>query len=389
MSQLQEILQQLTEKYPLRVIISKPKMKSQPCRKIDIHRYPTGYQAERQVGKQMFHDNFPHDGLLEYLSARVPEEYRQINGFTTEQEWIISVTKKGEAFLTRKKLQAAVKVRETHNREKHYILREGETIPPLIDMGVFTKEGKIVASMQDKFRQINRFIEAVDDLISKTACTKLHVIDFGCGKGYLTFLLYYYLTEVKKISAHVVGIDLKADVMENCRKTAARYGYDGMEFLCQDIRTYQPDFTPDVIVSLHACDIATDFVLYHAIQWGARMIFSMPCCQHELNGQMQSEEFSILTRYGLLQERAAALYTDAIRANLLSYSGYRVQVMEIVNPVDTPKNIMLRAEKANIPHKSREKALQEVENLQNAFHLSNTLYRLLMEKSSEEEKVSS
>lgn len=186
-----------------------------------------------------------------------------------------------------------------------------------------------------------------------------------------------------------MGIDLKADVMENCRKTAARYGYDGMEFLCQDIRTYQPDFIPDVIVSLHACDIATDFVLYHAVQWGARMIFSMPCCQHELNSQMQSEEFSLLTRYGLLQERAAALYTDAIRANLLAYSGYRVQVMEIVNPVDTPKNIMLRAEKGKHPSQEPRKALKEVESLQKAFSLSNTFYRLLMEKPAEEEKTSS
>lgn len=330
----------------------------------------------------MFHDNIPFSGLVEYICTKVPEEYRQVNAFTQSQEWMLSVTKKGEAFVTKKKLQAPVKVRQTHNREKNYILREGEPIAPLVDMGVFTQEGKVVASMQDKFRQINRFIEAVDDLVSKTQATRLHVIDFGCGKGYLTFLLYYYLTQVKKLEAHVVGIDLKADVMEHCQKTAAKYGYDGMEFLCQDIRTYQPDFTPDIIVSLHACDIATDFVLYHAVKWGAKMIFSMPCCQHELNGQMNSEEFGILTRYGLLQERAAALFTDAIRGNLLTASGYRVQIMEIVNPVDTPKNIMIRAEKGGVSPAAREKAMAEVERLQNAFHLSNTMYRLLQGKES-------
>ena len=167
--------------------------------------------------------------------------------------------------------------------------------------------------------------------------------------------------------------------MEHCRQTAEKFRYDGMEFLCQDIRTYQPDFTPDIIVSLHACDIATDFVLYHAVKWGAKMIFSMPCCQHELNGQMESNEFAILTRYGLLQERAAALFTDAIRANLLTASGYRVQVMEVVNPVDTPKNIMIRAEKTNVSQTARTKAREEAERLQNAFHLSNTMYRLLFE----------
>lgn len=379
MSQLQEILEALTAAEPVRVILSKPKQKSQPCRKVDIHRLEQGYQAERQVGKQMFHDNFSPEELHGYLDKRVPEEYRQINAFTQSQEWMVSITKKGEAFLTRKKLAAPVKVRQSHNREKQYILREGNPIPPLVEMGVFTAEGKVVASMQDKFRQINRFIESIDDLVSKTGRTKLHVIDFGCGKGYLTFLLYYYLTQVKNLEAHVVGIDLKADVMEHCRQTAEKFGYDGMEFLCQDIRTYQPDFTPDIIVSLHACDIATDFVLYHAVKWGAKMIFSMPCCQHELNGQMESDEFAILTRYGLLQERAAALFTDAIRANLLTASGYRVQVMEVVNPVDTPKNIMIRAEKTNVSQTARTKAREEAERLQNAFHLSNTMYRLLFE----------
>ena len=377
MSDLQSGLAAIVQKEPVRVILSKPCQKSQPCRKIDIHRYSDIYQAERQIGKQMFHENLQPQELEAYLAARVPSEYRQINAFTKTHEWMVSITKKGEAVVTRKKLQTAVKVRESHNREKNYILREGEPIPPLVDMGIFTKEGKIVASMHDKFRQINRFIEAVDDLVSKTSCTQLHVIDFGCGKGYLTFLLYYYLTQVRGISTHMVGIDLKADVMEHCRKTAAKYGYDGMEFLCQDIRTYQPDFTPDIVVSLHACDIATDYVLYHAVQWGAKMIFSMRCCQHELNAQMQSEEFALLTRYGLLQERAAALFTDAIRANLLTASGYRVQVMEIVNPVDTPKNIMIRAEKAGVPAASRKKAKEEVERLQKEFHLSNTMYRLL------------
>ena len=380
MDKIKAAMEELAGQEPVRVILSKPKMKSNECKKVDIHRYRDFYQAERQVGKQMFHDNVPFSGLAQYICAKVPEEYRQINAFTQSQEWMVSVTKKGEPFVTKKKLKTPVKVRETHNREKNYILREGEPIPPLVDMGVFTNEGKVVASMQDKFRQINRFIEAVDDLVSKTHATQLHVIDFGCGKGYLTFLLYYYLTQVKKLEAHVVGIDLKAEVMEHCQKTAAKYGYDGMEFLCQDIRTYQPDFTPDIIVSLHACDIATDFVLYHAVKWGAKMIFSMPCCQHELNGQMESEEFAILTRYGLLQERAAALFTDAIRGNLLTVSGYRVQIMEIVNPVDTPKNIMIRAEKGGISSAAREKAMAEVERLQNTFHLSNTMYRLLQGK---------
>lgn len=379
MKELSAYIESLMQEHPVRVIVSKPAQKSNECKKVDIHRYTKFYQMERRIGKQMFHENVSPEALGEALLKLVPGEYRQINAFTQTHEWMISITKKGDALCSKKKTQTTVQVRESHNREKQYLIREGQVIPPLVDMGIFTKEGKVVASMQDKFRQINRFIEAIHDLVSKTGCTHLNVIDFGCGKGYLTFLLYYYLVEIQKIPTRLVGIDLKQDVMEHCQQTAKKYGYDGMEFICQDIRTYQPDFVPDIIVSLHACDIATDYVLYHAVQWGAKMIFSMPCCQHELNHQMQSDEFSILTRYGLLQEKTAALFTDAIRGNLLTSCGYRVQIMEIVNPVDTPKNIMIRAEKANVSAKARQKAWEEVCRLQDTFHLSSTMYRLLEE----------
>lgn len=374
-----------------RFILSKPVSKSELYIKCTLEQRTGFWQLTRYTQKQAFHENIPSEDLLQALENTIQDHYLQVNAFSSEREHCILLSKKGTCTYRETVMPAesrAAAVREEHNRKKQYILEEGKPIAPLVDMGVFTREGKVVRSMYDKFRQINRFLEILEDEFANWKGDSIHVIDFGCGKSYLTFIVYYYLTEIRGIRAEIIGLDLKADVIEKCSRAAQNYGYDGLHFEKGDINGYKTPFDVDLVMTLHACDTATDYALYNAVQWKAKLIFSVPCCQHELNGQMEPGTLPILSRYGILKERFCALATDAIRGNLLEYCGYRTQLMEFIDMAHTPKNILIRAVRRPVSNaKKQQEALEQVRALTNEFQFHPTLCRLLLSEAEEQKLI--
>lgn len=399
MSELENVISQIVANSITKMIISKPAEKTNPYKKIVIERKKEYFQAAKYTEKQVFHDNVMPEDLEQYLQVTVVDTYLQVNAWDVDKEHILLISKKGKLTYKTKKqpgvsnrsgelvdasqqenAQSADMTYAAHNRKKNYILEEGQVIPPLVDMGVFTKDGKVVKSMYDKFRQINRFIEMIDDGVRDYDKDEIHIIDFGCGKSYLTFIMYYYFTEVRHMKVRMLGLDLKEDVIKKCNETAEKYGYENLHFEMGDINGFKTPFDVDMVVTLHACDTATDFALYNAICWNAKMIFSVPCCQHELNKQMQTDDLSLLTRYGIVKERFAALATDAARANLLEVCGYKTQLLEFVDFAHTPKNILIRAiRKPVVPAAVKKRYLGEVEAVMEEFHVIPTLYTLLKE----------
>lgn len=381
--ELLDIFIEILEANSTRIIISKPMTKSQEFKKVVVEQLHERYQISKYTDKQVFHENVLKEALADRCAEIVDGSFGQVNAWSQNYEHMVLISKKGKCSYKKRKLkeQESVTAKSGHNRQKNYIIQEGTMVEPLVDMGIFTKDGKVVASKYDKFKQINRFLEIIDDEVSKMNSNHLTIIDFGCGKSYLTFVIYYYLTKIKGIEADITGLDLKADVIAKCNASAKKYGYDGLHFELGDINGYQTDKSIDMVVTLHACDTATDYALYNAIQWKAKMIFSVPCCQHELNSQLQTEQFGALSRYGIIKERFAALATDTIRANLLTYSGYTTQLLEFIDFEHTPKNILIRAVyKPVMPKGVREKALSEVHSLMEEFHFEPTLYKLLIKK---------
>ena len=370
---IEEAVKELMRLSPVKIIISNAVTKTQEIKKIQIEKKEKYYQIAEYTEKQVFHKNVDENELERVCIVCLNENFLQLNAWAVSSEAQIKLTKKRKVLFDVKKADNKKMAEEvkTNNRKKNYILAEGSVIEPLVDMGIFTKEGKIVNSMYDKYKQINRFIEIIDDELKKIIITHLNIIDFGCGKSYLTFIVYYYLTAIKKIKVNMIGLDLKEDVIKKCNKAAEKYGYENLSFELGDINGYNAPFKVDMVITLHACDMATDFALYNAVNWGANYIFSVPCCQHELNSQMKSEKFSLMTRYGIIKERFSALVTDAIRGNLL----------EFVDLSHTPKNILIRAVKN--PNKSKEvkgKAMDEVRRMMEEYGLSQALYRMIVGK---------
>ena len=364
-----------------KLIISNPKNKSLEYHKIIIHmvkvRNQYLYQFEKYTARQVFHENLCKDDAI-IRTISLMSDYKQLDAYLSDRYINVKISKKDKVFINTKKLEPKKIKPVSHNRQKNYLIPEGEAIAPLCDLGIFTKDGKVINSMYDKYKQINRFIEMIDDVITDDI-TKLNIIDFGCGKSYLTFILYYYLVYIRKIETHMVGLDLKKEVIANCNEIAKKYGYDNLQFEVGDINGYKCGFDVDMVISLHACDTATDYALYNAISWNAKMIFSVPCCQHEANQTMDNDSLKLLSKYGLLKERFASILTDEIRANLLEYSSYNVSVLEFIDMTHSPKNILIRAirnDKMSLD--KRNKALEEVEEVLDIFKISSTLYKLLI-----------
>lgn len=375
-------IKEILEEEIIKIVISNKVNKDNKYNKINIELKENNkgkkyYQIEKFTDKQVFHENVDIDNLEEVLIETIYNNYKQVSAWSNNTAFDLKISKKGKIFLGKKRSNNEKLIKKNHNKEKNYILKEGMIIEPLIDLGVFTKEGKVINSKYDKYKQINRFIEIIDDEIKKNDHKELTILDFGCGKSYLTFVLYYYFVKIKNIKVKMIGLDLKEDVIKKCNEIAKRYKYDDLHFELGDINGYKYENKVDMVITLHACDTATDYALYNAIKWNAKMIFSVPCCQHEFNKQIKPESLNILSKYGIIQERVSALMTDAVRGNLLEACGYKTQLLEFIDIAHSPKNILIRASKANISKDKKEKALKEVEALINEFNFDPTLLKLL------------
>ena len=381
MEELKKALDEIFKDDIIKVVISNKANKEIKYNKISVNLKETNkgrfYQIEKFTDKQVFHENIDVESVNKKVYECLNGAYKQLSAWSDNYTYDMKISKKGKVFLGKKKSDNSKVVKKGHNKEKNYILREGMIIEPLIDLGVFTKEGKVINSKYDKYKQINRFIEIIDDEIKKNDYKELTILDFGCGKSYLTFVLYYYFVKIKNINVKMIGLDLKEDVIKKCNEIAQRYKYDNLHFELGDINGFKYNNKVDMVITLHACDTATDYALYNAIKWNSKMIFSVPCCQHEFNSQMKADELSILTNYGIVQERIAALMTDSVRANLLECAGYKTQLLEFIDISHSPKNILIRASKSNVSKEKREKSLKEVNNLIETFNFNPTLFKLL------------
>ena len=375
---MKQYLEEMMEAQIVRMIFSNP-LKDAKYQKVILRpvtiKNQLLYQSESFLGEQVFHKNIGEEDVLEELLI-LSSDFKQIDAEAVEYHFHLKVSKKGKVFFNKRKEEHVLDV--SHNRKKQYLLEEGIVIPALVDLGIMNEEGIVYKSKYDKYRQINRFVEMVDDAIKEVELEHYHIVDFGCGKSYLTFVLYHYLKNVLQKEVSIHGIDLKEDVIVKCNKLAEKYHYDNLEFFAMDIEDYQSSRDVDMVISLHACDTATDIAIYKGITWGAKIMLNVPCCQHEINAQIESDDFSLMTRYGLVQERVSALMTDALRANLIGLCDYEVQLLEFIELEHSPKNILIRSVKKKQNHKK--KLYTEIMNILNTYQLNPTLYQLLEEE---------
>lgn len=381
---MRELLEQTAGENLYQIILSNPR-KREKIEKVKVRpvllKDGLFFQETAYIGNQVFHANFNKEALTDRVIGYMEEDFRQCEIETSDLKATVLVSRKGKLTIRKKAVQT--KERQTdlsHNRQKSYILEEGKAVPFLVELGVQTPEGKVVRAKYDKFKQINRFLEFIDDILpTLPKDRKIRIVDFGCGKSYLTFAIYYFLKELKGLDVRITGLDLKKDVIHRCSALATKYGYDGLEFLVGDIGSYEGGGlgggeTVDMVVTLHACDTATDYALARAIGWNARVILSVPCCQHEVNGQIVCTALAPVLKYGLIKERMSALFTDGIRACLLEEQGYDVKLMEFIDMEHTPKNILIRAVKKTENHTAAETGIKELEEF---LHVETTLRKLL------------
>lgn len=349
MEKLRMLLQDCCNERLYQIVISNPRRKEE-VQKIKIRpviiKGSLIFQESDYTVTQVFHHNRSATELIERICQVMEQDFKQLEMSSKDSCATVLVGKKGNVTIRKKQTREGGSDRLPmleHNRKKQYILEEGVPVGFLQDLGVQTTDGRIVRERYDKFRQINRFLEFVEDILPALPKDRtVRIIDFGCGKSYLTFAMYYYLKTVKAYDVDIVGLDLKADVIRKCNALRDKYGYDGLKFCQGDIKDYEGAGSVDMVVTLHACDTATDYALHKALLWNASVILSVPCCQHEMNRQLNCEPLEDLFAYGLIRERTAALFTDAIRAQIMETQGYDVQILEFIDMEHTPKNIMLR-----------------------------------------------
>ena len=372
----------------IRIILSNPVLKegAGPGKVLKVRVRPVMlkggmvFQAEELTEKQAFHRNLTKEEGVPYLLGLLEGGFKQAEAESVKGQARVMVGKKGTVTVKVKKNQQKIVAAPnvaSHNRQKRYILEEGKPVAFLEDLGVMTAEGKVIRSRYDKFRQINRFLEFIEDILPRLDKSRENVIiDFGCGKSYLTFAMYYYLHELRGYEVRIIGLDLKQDVIDRCNRLSEAYGFDKLKFYHGDIASYDGVDHVDMVVTLHACDTATDYALEKAVKWDASVILSVPCCQHELNKQMDNKLLRPVFQYGLIKERMAALYTDALRAEILENRGYRTQILEFIDMEHTPKNILIRAVKQGGPKDNR----KEIEDILQFLGTEQTLAGLLLEE---------
>ena len=390
MEELKILLQKILNKDLQQIILSNSRHPEQ-TQKVKIRpvliREELLFQETAYRGTQAFHENFTAEQLTDRICTALQEQFRQGELSAKTLQATALVSKKGKLTLKVKnsgkspRTEGAAASEEeelqalAHNRTKHYILEEGKPVDFLVGLGVQTPDGRVTRARFDKFRQINRYLEFIEDVIDELPKDRtIRIIDFGCGKSYLTFAMYYYLHELQHRDIQVTGLDLKTDVIQHCNELAEKLGYDRLKFERGDISTYEGTDVADMVVTLHACDLATDYALDKAVKWGARVILAVPCCQHELNRQIKCDPLKPVLKYGIIKERVAALLTDALRANLLEQQGYETQILEFIDMEHTPKNLLIRAVKKN---GMRPKKSADIGTVEELLHVAPTLEKLL------------
>lgn len=329
-----------------------------------------------------FHQNIELSEAPEILSRMAFEKFRQTNILTGAGECALMISKKGKATLINNIKEDAPEVIPTeHDRKKRYIIDSSEHSDFLSALGVCDEKGRVFDKKKAKYRQINRFVELLSDVYD--ALPKegtLTVCDLCCGKSYLTFAVYYYLTKICGREVMMYGVDLKADVIEYCTEVAEKLGCQGLKFIASDIAAFKTENTPDLVISLHACDTATDIVLAYAVRRRAKVILSTPCCHHEMNHTMHCSELAFIEKHSILRQKFCDAATDALRALRLESEGYKVEAIELIDPEETPKNVMIRAIRHDkiLPGK-REAALNEYNAACRLLGVTPTLDKLLKE----------
>lgn len=352
---IETLLQSLLENDHLtQAVLSSPSDKKAALTKIVIRpvliQKKVKYQATFFYLKKTEHKNLSAPEAQALIEQQLKETFRQAVLFSNDADYHVLVNRLGQITILKKRATQNKLAPLEHNLPKQTILKEGQPIPFLVHLGVMSSSGKVIAQKYDKFRQINKYLEFIADIIKDHKFSSpIHIVDFGCGKSYLTFALYHYLQSVLGLAVDIVGLDLKEDVIATCNKLASELHFEHLHFEVGDIGHYEPKHKPEMVISLHACDTATDAALAQAIKWKARVILAVPCCQHEFFKQIHHKDLEPILKHGILKERFAALATDAARAHLLEIAGYKTQVMEFIDLEHTPKNVLIKAIRRNAP----------------------------------------